>query len=227
MTPFLILGVCICVIYYLTHEHSHFFISSMCLGGGLLYLYTMYSDVSMKSFDIFPSKKPTSVQPVHTMVSNDQRHTLPTDPLAPLQRFLKRLHPYRKYNRVSYELGCDYMRQFSAYIIQLQDLPDHPRHIYENAESSYRAGLNEFQSLSLSIPSHTKTHQLSKSSRVKDHSHKIGTICKEMRTYCHHLLHTFSTDINKDTYASPNIYKSEILQHDIVGYNILHPHELY
>lgn len=221
MTPFLILGGCMLVIYYLDHEHSHIFLSGVFLMGVGYYLYVSKGK-SLTSL-IQPLKDP----PIYAMVSNDQKKKISREPLTPLKKFLKRLKPYRKYNKISYDSGRDYLRQFSVYIVTLQEKPEHPRHTYENAESSYRAAINEFQSLSLSVPSHTLTHKLSDSSTIKDHSHTIGLICKELRTYCHHLLHSFSTDINKDTYTSPDIYKSEIVQHDIVGYNIVNPHELY
>lgn len=225
MTPFLILGVCIFVMYYLDHIHSHMFLSGVFI---LAICACIYVYISSKDLFQFIRKDPKQKDsPHYTMVSNDQVKKVPQDYLSHMKTFLKRLKPYRKYNKVSYDSGKYHLRQFLMYIVELQEKPEHPRHTYENAESTYRTALNEFQSLSLAIPSHTKLHQLSDSTSIIDHAHKIGTICKELRTYCHQLLHSFSGDINKDTYESPNIYKSEIVQHDIVGYNLLHPNELY
>jgi len=224
MIPFLILGGCICMIYYLDHTHSHIFVSGVFIIAVCAYVYISHSQGSLPLLQTTPlKKKPES----YTMIRNDQTKKVPQENASHIKTFLKRLKPYRKYNKVSYDSGKYHIRQFLMYIVELQEKPEHPRQTYENAESTYRTALNEFQSLSLAVPSHTKLHQLSDSTSIIDHAHKIGTICKELRTYCHQLLHSFSGDINKDTYESPNIYKSEIVQHDIVGYNLLHPNELY
>ena len=203
----------------------------------LYYIYVNFDIVKKSSHSSESSESPfhkslTKSTTKQVIQTNEIQDTIQKMNNPKVEMYLRKLRPYRKYNKVSYDRGKQYLLQFTYYVSQLLASPANPRHIYENAEVSYKAGVNELQSLTLSVPTHGLNHYIFRSMksdkhRIKDHSDEIGKMCKEIKDYCHNVLHSFSTDINQQTYNSPNIYKSEIVQYDIVGYNEVHPNMLY
>lgn len=129
-----------------------------------------------------------------------------------IDKIISKLNKYRKYNRTSYDKGLKHIKMF---MILLHDLErkdiSHPRQYFENAELHLKESLNNFQSLSISVPEEKFIHVLkyNKFEQTKL-GNRIGKLCKRLYKHCYYLLYNLSLRLNEDWIKNPNMYKTEI-----------------
>ena len=141
-----------------------------------------------------------------------------------IMRYMNRLKRYRRYNKVSYDKGVKFMNQFMILIGMIyQDIPN-SRYLYDNAEITYKQGIQEFESMCVSVPSYDFQRSYMKPEMYdtyKDYSEKIGSLCKKLHKHCYYKLYNIAQEINQDWATTPTIYKSEIIQNDVKASNEL------
>ena len=139
-------------------------------------------------------------------------------------KYMNQLKRYRKYNKISYDKGVKFMNQFMIVTNMIyKDIPN-SRHIYDNAEITYKQGIQEFESMCVSVPSYDFQRSYKKPEThdtFKDYSEKIGTLCKELDRHCYYKMYNIAHEINQDWATKPTIYKSEIIQNDVKASNEL------
>jgi len=129
-----------------------------------------------------------------------------------LDKIIKKLHKYRKYNQNSHDEGYKYIKMFSYIIHDLErDDISHPRQYFENAELYLTKSLNNYQSISISVPEENFNNALKynkfESTKL---GNRIGKLCKKLHKHCFYLLFNLSKRFNKDWIENPDIYKNEI-----------------
>lgn len=129
-----------------------------------------------------------------------------------IDTIIHKLHKYKKYNQNAYEEGYNYLKMFMFTIHDLEkDDIAHPKQYFENAEVYLEKCLNNFQSISISVPEESFNNALKynkfESTKL---GNKIGKLCKKLHKHCYYLLFNLSQRFNKDWIEKPDIYKSEI-----------------
>ena len=129
-----------------------------------------------------------------------------------IQKLLKKLHKYKKYNPNAYEEGYNQLKQFMFIIHDLEKIDiAHPRQYFENAEYHLKQSINHFQSLSISVPEEKLIHGLkyNKYESTKLGS-RIGKLCKDLYKHCYHLMFNLSLRLNELWIKDPDIYMNQI-----------------
>ena len=129
-----------------------------------------------------------------------------------IDTIIHKLHKYKKYNRNAYDEGYNYLKMFMFTIHDLEkDDIAHPKQYFENAEVYLEKCLNNFQSISISVPEESFNNALKynkfESTKI---GNRIGKLCKKLHKHCYYLLFNLSQRFNKDWIEKPDIYKSEI-----------------
>lgn len=129
-----------------------------------------------------------------------------------IQKLLKKLHKYKKYNPNAYEEGYNQLKQFMFIIHDLEKIDiAHPRQYFENAEYHLKQSINHFQSLSISVPEEKLIHGLkyNKYESTKLGS-RVGKLCKDLYKHCYHLMFNLSLRLNELWMKDPDIYMNQI-----------------
>jgi len=137
-----------------------------------------------------------------------------------INAILMKLRKYRKYNRNAYEEGYKYIKMFMFIIHDLEkDEISHPRQYFENAELYLKQALNNFQSISISVPEESLNQALKYNKfEATKLGNRIGKLCKRLHKHGYYLLYNLSLRLNEsyfktssdDPRMGPNIYRKEI-----------------
>jgi hypothetical protein len=154
---------------------------------------------------------------------------------AELSQILRRLKSYRRYNKVSYDQGYEYIRMFLNTVHELESDPSQPTHPYANAMLYLQTALNHFQSLTLSVPektqiqTHRHTHRQAKPG-IKEpilQLEILGGLCRELQLYGSRRLYNLSLLLNRDWTETPSVATYEIVDPEIQPANTYMPHEFH
>lgn len=129
-----------------------------------------------------------------------------------ITKIIKKLHKYKKYNPKSFEEGYNQFKQFMFIIHDLERIDiAHPRQYFENAEYHLKKSINNFQSITISVPEENMIHGLKynkyNSSKL---GNKIGKLCKDLYKHSYHLLFNLSLRLNELWFEKPDIYMNQI-----------------
>jgi len=129
-----------------------------------------------------------------------------------LAKIIKKLHKYRKYNTNAYDDGYNHIKMFINHIHDLEkDNMAHPKQYFENAQYHLSKSLNNFQSITISVPEETYNDALKTGNfEGTKLGNKIGKLCKRLHKHCYYLLYNLSLRFNEDWIKDPSIHKGEI-----------------
>jgi len=129
-----------------------------------------------------------------------------------LDKYMRKLRKYRKYNPQTYDEGYKYIKMFRYIIHDLEkDNMSHPKQYFENAQLYLKKSLNLFQAMTLSMPEENLIKAL-KYNKFESQklSNRIGILCKGLHKHCYYILYNLSLRHNNDFFDKPDIYKTEI-----------------
>lgn len=173
----------------------------------ILLIFVYHKDI-MNTFNEINS----SEKKIERIVEDNKRFKKEIHFNEKIQKLLKKLHKYKKYNPNAYEEGYNQFKQFMFIIHDLEKLDiAHPRQYFENAEYHLKQSINHFQSISISVPEEKLIHGLkyNKYESMKLGS-RIGKICKDLYGYCYYLLFNLSLRLNELWIKDPDIYMDQI-----------------
>jgi hypothetical protein len=129
-----------------------------------------------------------------------------------INNILHKFHKYRKYNSNAHDEGYRYIKMFMFIIHDLEkDDIAHPKQYFENAEIYLEKSLNNFQSISISVPEENFNNSLKYNKfEPTKLGNRIGKLCKRLHKHCYYLLFNLSQRFNEDWIQNPDIYKTEI-----------------
>ena len=151
-------------------------------------------------------------KPVERIIEDNKRETKEIVFDSEITQILSKFKKYRKYNKNSYDEGLKYLKMFFFLIHDLErnDIA-HPRQYFENAELYLSKTLNNFQSISISVPEETYNQALKYNQfETSKLGNRIGKLCKRLHKHCYYLLYNLSLRLNEDWANKPDTYKSEI-----------------
>lgn len=141
---------------------------------------------------------------------------------------INELKPYKKYNKKCYKKGIQYLKMFYFLIQELENNDiDHYQDKYENAGFYLKTSLNEFQSLTISVPEESYLNSIKFKKYEINHNENIGNLCKKLHNHCYHLLFNLSLELNKKYTKDPKNYNSLIINDNIMQSNFYHSLEMY
>lgn len=129
-----------------------------------------------------------------------------------INKIILKLRKYRRYNINAYDEGYKYIKMFMFIIHDLEkDDISHPKQYFENAQLYLKQSLNNFQSMSISVPEENLNQALkyNKFEPTKI-GNRIGELCKRLHKHCYYLLYNLSLRMNEGFFKEPNIYKTPI-----------------
>jgi len=129
-----------------------------------------------------------------------------------INKIIKKLRKYRKYNLNSYDEGYNNLKQFMFIINDLERIDiGHPKQYFENAELHLKQSLNYFQSISISVPEEKLIDGLKYNKyETTKLGNRIGKLCKSLHKQCYYLLFNLSLRLNEKWDEQPDIYMSQI-----------------
>tara|TARA_B110000208_G_scaffold49972_1_gene65881 strand:- start:1002 stop:1721 length:720 start_codon:yes stop_codon:yes gene_type:complete len=173
----------------------------------VLFVFVNYKDILGTFKDIKEGEKR-----IERVIEDNKRVKKEIHFSEDLDKYLRKLRKYRKYNPNSYDEGYKYIKMFMYQIHDLEkDDIAHPKQYFENAQMYLKKSLNLFQAITLSVPEEKMIHALkyNKFEQTKL-SNRIGKLCKGLHKHCYYLLYNLSLRFNEDFFESPDIYKTEI-----------------
>ena len=141
-----------------------------------------------------------------------------------ITQILHKLKKYRKYNTNAYDDGYEQLKMFMFTIHDLERIDiSHPKQYFENAELYLKNTLNNFQSISVSVPEENLNQALKYDKyETTKLGNKIGKLCKKLHKHCYDLLFNLSLRLNEKWKEKPDIYMSEIT----MNYGNIMPNEV-
>jgi hypothetical protein len=134
-----------------------------------------------------------------------------------IQSIIDELSIYKKYNRISYKQGIKKIQMFSLLISDLEkdDIYDWKQY-YENAKLYLKNSVNDFQSISYSVPeeSYSDSLKYNKNSPSKIQT-EIGQLTKKLYLNGNHLLINISEKLNQKYEKDINMYHSPVINHNV------------
>jgi len=125
---------------------------------------------------------------------------------------LKRLKPFKKYNKVSYKTGVRYMRKYfkTVKILEYDNLYNRNQY-YELANDYLKDALNHFQSISVSMPERSLNNAVKLGDfEPTKKTNELSNILKELNKECYYILLNVGYVFNEKWSEKPNIYTREI-----------------
>lgn len=150
--------------------------------------------------------------PVEKIIEDNKRKKKELALDSELDKIIKKLHKYRKYNTNAYDDGYKNIKMFIHQVHDLEkDNMKHPKNYFENAQYHLENALNHFQSISISVPEETYIDGLKTNNfETTKLGNKIGKLCKRLHKHCYYMLYNLSMRFNEDWKKDPNIHKGEI-----------------
>lgn len=129
-----------------------------------------------------------------------------------INKILKKLQKYKKYNPNAYEEGYNNLKQFIIIIHDLEKINiSHPKQYFENAEYHLKQSINHFQSITVSVPEENLIHGLKYNKyETSKLGNKLGKLCKDLYKHCYYLLYNLSLRLNELWINNPDIYMNQI-----------------
>ena len=125
---------------------------------------------------------------------------------------LLELRKFKKYNKISYKKGKEYMYKFfkTIHILENDEIMNANQY-FDNAELYLKTSINYFQSITISLPERNmldaiKYGDFEPTKKVN----KLGMLCKKLYNQCYYILLNLSIKFNKEWNENPNIYTKEI-----------------
>ena len=125
---------------------------------------------------------------------------------------LVELKYFKKYNKVSYKDGVKYMRKFfkTIHILEHDEIYNYNQY-FENAQIYLKTSINNFQSITISLPERSYINGLKQGDfEATKKMKQLGTICNKLYNECYYILLNLSIKFNKKWESKPNIYTKEI-----------------
>ena len=140
-----------------------------------------------------------------------------------IKRIVDKLHKYKKYNPNTYEEGYKYIRMYTYLLHDLSnDNINHYNPYFDTAYLYYKESINNFQSISISVPEETKIdvikyNELTSMKIAK----KISQLCKELQKVCFTELYNLSLRLDEKWLQNPKVYTKGIHmnEHGLEEYN--------
>ena len=129
-----------------------------------------------------------------------------------INKIILKFRKYRKYNSNAYDDGYKYIKMFMFIIHDLEkDDIAHPKQYFENAQLYLKQSLNNFQSISISVPEENFNQSLKYNKfEPTKLGNRIGKLCKRLHKHCYYLLYNLSLRMNEGFLKEPNVYKTLI-----------------
>ena len=164
------------------------------------------------SDDIFTSIKKNESKKQNQIIENNIRNKKNIKLHHNINDIINKLYQYRKYNPNSYDNGLKYINIYTLLIQDLEkDNISHPRQYFENAQFNLQQSVNNFQSLSFSIPEEKYNDILKYNKKEPTKlANRIGTLCSELNKQGEYLLFNLSIKLNEKWSEDINIYKTLI-----------------
>ena len=129
-----------------------------------------------------------------------------------VEDILKRLKKFKKYNKVSYKTGVKYLRKFfkTLKVLEYDNLYNRNQY-YELANDYLKDALNNFQSISVSMPERNLNDgiKLGDFETLKK-TNELSDVLKELHKECYYILLNIGYLFNEKWSEKPNIYTREI-----------------
>ena len=129
-----------------------------------------------------------------------------------IEHIVHKLKKYKKYNPNAYEDGHKYIRMYTYTINDLErdDIGNH-NHYFETAVLYYKQSINNFQSMSISVPEES-TYQALKFNKLTTMklANRIGSLCKRLQKECYNELYNLSIRLDERWKQNPSIYSKGI-----------------
>jgi len=125
---------------------------------------------------------------------------------------LDKLAKFKKYNRVTFKTGVKYMRKFfkTIHILEKDDIL-HYNQYFENAFMYLKTAINNFQSITISLPERDYIDALKNGDyETTKKGNELGTLCKQLYKECYYILVNISLRLNKQWEKKPMIFNKEI-----------------
>ena len=144
---------------------------------------------------------------------------------------LKELKEYKKYNKNAYRTGYKYLKLFLYTFHEIENNNvKHGNIIFDNAFLYLREAVNNFQSISISVPQESYYHSL-KTNNYKENKlgNNIGKLCKDLYQEGYYMLTNISLKLNGLWKQKPDIYSKEITFNadNTLPYSMFNDIELY
>ncbi len=148
-----------------------------------------------------------------TVIENNKKIKKSTYKDKDIEKILSRLKKYSKYNDTAYNNGYNHMNLFLDNIHELsKDKMKNPKLNFENAEYHLKQSLNNFQSITISVPENSYKEAIENNDFENNkYGKRISKLCKELYKYCYSLLFKLSIKNNEDWTQNPNSFKKEII----------------
>ena len=125
---------------------------------------------------------------------------------------LKEIKEYKKYNKNAYRTGYKYLKLFLYTFHEIENNNvKHGNIIFDNAFLYLREAVNNFQSISISVPQESYYHSL-KTNNYEENKlgNNIGKLCKDLYKEGYYMLTNISLKLNELWKQTPDIYSKEI-----------------
>jgi len=129
-----------------------------------------------------------------------------------IERIVKKLKKYKKYNPNAYEEGTKYIKMYTYTINDLEkDSQGNHNHYFETLVMYYKQSINHYQSMTVSVPEestydalkHNKLQTMKLATRISD-------LCKRLQKICHTELYNLSIRLDEEWRKNPTIYTKGI-----------------
>ena len=114
-----------------------------------------------------------------------------------LSKILDKLYKFKKYNKKSYKLGIKKYEQFLYYIDLFKKGVDNKKHIYDLAETSLTESLNDFISITVSLPAKA-SYKNGNKIRDLELDNRLKEIVDELDLYSIELLEYIGKQVNDE-----------------------------
>ena len=129
-----------------------------------------------------------------------------------IHSLLLELKKFKKYNKVTYKDGVEYMRKFfkTVHILEYDNLMNRNQY-YELANDYLKQSINHFQSISVSMPERHLINGIKRGDfTATKKTEELSKILKELYNECYYILLNIGTTFNEEWSKEPNIYTKEI-----------------
>lgn len=173
----------------------------------IFYIFGNYGSVKKKLIEIEQSHSN-----VKHIIEDNIKHRKELHINDNINNILKDLKEYKKYNKNAYRMGYKYLKLFlySFHEIEHNNIK-HGNIIFDNALLYLRESVNNFQSISISIPQESYYHSLKTNNYTENKlGNNIGKLCKDLYKEGYYMLTNVSLKLNELWKQNPDIYSKEI-----------------
>ncbi len=125
---------------------------------------------------------------------------------------LIKLKKFKKYNRVTYKDGVEYLRKFFkiVHILEYDDLTNRNQY-FDLAHDYLKQSINHFQSISISMPERHLIDGIKRGDYTSTKkTNELSDIVNNLYNECYYVLLNIGITFNEQWSKEPNIYTKEI-----------------